>query len=607
MGQINNFNFNNLDLKISNSDYWDFFLSNDGGNNSICNLPEDGSCRVVYYDFNNQTIYGSDNGIYSLVTWTGATNSGYTMNTFGLTGMDNGRISYIPDGTPTNNALLTKLTGTTLNIPAGDNRLSLFPVISDYRSELTVEFDQYIGNYNRLRGGFYQGFYKLDGTTYEVLPTRFEKGWTAEFWLRRSVDNPTTVSIDHVETDGFFFYMGTRSENKYWNVFEGNNTGCASGCTSDSDCNEYVNGYCTIPKETEIILRDEKGFGIPLSPPQISVDLITNQFLIYGRAKDGRKDRVTGDTVSILYNYEEPEIFGRNCSRCGNNHDGLGAQTVCTYDRDSGGIFVETTATTRTNTTNPFLIYGRAQKNKNGCSCRGCNGPMDGLGNETVCSFSGVTSPELEIDYLKDVTDNAIGFRIREDGSIGYRLLTYTGSTCDPERVIDEEDEDGNLITIGYDVKEEYSKPNVVKLEEWAYVVLRFVTNKKIDCDLENSKPRTGRLDFFINGKLKFSVKEFDEVIGRRLNEHYLKQVAVPFNFSLGGGSLGLLGSQTFDGPDDSDRNLPIEKHFAGVFIGDLSKFRFNLCDMSFCSIERQYKQDLLNFGFDKANIIIEE
>ena len=29
MGNIKNFNFNKLDLKLSNSDYWDFFLATD--------------------------------------------------------------------------------------------------------------------------------------------------------------------------------------------------------------------------------------------------------------------------------------------------------------------------------------------------------------------------------------------------------------------------------------------------------------------------------------------------------------------------------------------------------------------------------------------------
>ena len=88
MGNIKNFNFNKLDLKLSNSDYWDFYLANNdrGGN---CNALLSGSCFVVWYDFNNSNIYnnGDKDTIYSLVTWTGATNTGYTLNTIGLTGV----------------------------------------------------------------------------------------------------------------------------------------------------------------------------------------------------------------------------------------------------------------------------------------------------------------------------------------------------------------------------------------------------------------------------------------------------------------------------------------------------------------------------------------
>jgi len=63
----------------------------------------------------------------------------------------------------------------------------------------------------------------------------------------------------------------------------------------------------------------------------------------------------------------------------------------------------------------------------------------------------------------------------------------------------------------------------------------------------------------------------------------------VPFNISLGGGSQGLLESQTFGGMDMSDRGLPIEKNFAGTFLGGISQFKFNICDLSFCQIQNNY------------------
>ena len=92
MGNINNFNFKNLHLNLSNSDYWDMFLSSDGAASPICTGVTSGDSFVVWYDFDNSNIYStgttSATSIYSLVTWTGATNTGYTMNTIGLTGID---------------------------------------------------------------------------------------------------------------------------------------------------------------------------------------------------------------------------------------------------------------------------------------------------------------------------------------------------------------------------------------------------------------------------------------------------------------------------------------------------------------------------------------
>ena len=128
MGNIKNFNFNKLDLKLSNSDYWDFFISTDETGPQLCSGLTSGDCFVVWYDFNNPSIYVSSatsaTTIYSLVSWNGAINTGYTFTTIGLTGIDNGLISFNKvSGDSSNQVLLSKLTGSTLIIPSGDTRL----------------------------------------------------------------------------------------------------------------------------------------------------------------------------------------------------------------------------------------------------------------------------------------------------------------------------------------------------------------------------------------------------------------------------------------------------------------------------------------------------
>ena len=140
---------------------------------------------------------------------------------------------------------------------------------------------------------------------YQILPTRYESGWTAEFWMRRNSDpcsglTANTLNALYPDNEGFFYYMGTRAENKFWDVFSGET------------------GYTTTS-------------GYPLPPPLIKT---------------------------------EEEL------------------------------------------TNPFLIYQ----------------PAD------CCCFTGLTTVTThERDRNADIVNNALGFRVKNDGSIGYRSLGVSG------------------------------------------------------------------------------------------------------------------------------------------------------------------------------------
>ncbi len=616
MGNIKNFNFNKLDLKLSSDSYWDFFLATDEGPIQPCHGLMSGDCFVVWYDFNNPSIYPNSattaTTIYSLVSWNDAVNTGYTMNTIGLTGIDNGLITFdVISGDTSNQALLSALTGTTLVIPSGDTRLHMTRVTGTTGNFIyPIDFIQdptfTVGDHVNLCGGFYQGYYKLDGNTYEVLPVREHQAWSAEFWLRPSSTGctghtGTTLNDVYPDNKGFFFYMGTRAENKFWNQFDGVDSGCTSGCTVPSGCTDTLSPWCTIPKENQISILGDYGVAIPLDPPQVEIDLITNGFLIYGRAFDGGYNRLTGNTDSFIFSTASTETHKidecNSCRICGGNHDGLGTQTVCSYD--GKGIVVVKTAEHITNFQNPFLIYGRGAKSGSTCNCSACSGPNDNLGNETVCSFTGFTSSVDELDYKLDIIDNALGFRIKDDGSIGYRLLTMTGHCLTGTT--------GVTYVSGVTIQEEYSLSGMVSADTWSYIAIRFVMPYLDDCDLKFKKPRKGNLMFYVNGRLKFIVHEFDELVARRLNEYKSKQVGVPFNFSLGGGSQGLIESQTFDGLDMRDRGLPIETNFAGSFIGDVSQFKFNICDLTFCDIQHNYITNAVRYGIQDTNLLLTE
>ena len=127
-------------------------------------------------------------------------------------------------------------------------------------------------------------------------------GWTATFWLNKSSESCTGNTLNNLYPDnkGFFFYMGTRSENKFWDLFSGE-----TGYTTSS--------------------------GYPLPPPK--------------------------ETTTELLN-------------------------------------------------NPFLVYQ----------------PAD------CCCFTGITTETTQQkDRNADIINNALGFRITDDGSIGYRTITMTG------------------------------------------------------------------------------------------------------------------------------------------------------------------------------------
>jgi hypothetical protein len=418
-----------------------------------------------------------------------------------LTGIDNGYITYNKiSGDTSNSALLQTLTGTTV-ITSGDTRLSMKSVTGmtgQYVYPITqVSGDTYVGDFARLCGGFYQGYYKLDGYNYELLPVRVPKAWTAEFWLRKS-DNScsgttgTTLNDTYPDNKGFFFYMGTRAENKFWNVFEGLNTGCTSGCTADTGCTGTVTTNCTVT--------------------------------------------ITGYTQEVI------------------------------------------------NTTNPFLLYGRARGNSKCGSC-GAQTPS-GYGTYTVSNFpSDGMAPKLELDVNADVIDNAIGFRIKDDGSIGYRALKLT-AYCE------------NDITVtGVTIEEQYSASGMVTDDTWQKIDIRFVMPEYDECELKYGKARKGRLMFYVDCKLKFVAEEVDEFIAKRLNEYKDKQLGVPFNMSLGGGSQGLLESMTFDGQDPDDLGLSIQENFAGSFIGDISQFRFHICDLNWCELKNNCEVEKERYG----------
>ena len=171
-----------------------------------------------------------------------------------------------------------------------------------------------------------------------------------------------------------------------------------------------------------------------------------------------------------------------------------------------------------------------------------------------------------EYNPYNDLYNNALAFRITDNGEIGYRMLTMD---CDKEG------RDKTSIIEGY------SFENVIPDCEWAVVTVRMMfTFGKM------------KLMFYVNGKLVYITKDLPMIDLKALNDLYEKQEGVPYNISLGGGTQGLAETILQNYMLNPTRVYPLEKNFAGTFIGYISSFKIYNCFMEHMIINHNYKYE---------------
>jgi len=149
----------------------------------------------------------------SLVNYKDRITSDLDLVDFGLTGFDNGRTNRLNDNITlsTNdkftlyrigyNNVINPSSGQTSGYTSNIN-YNIFP-ISGITTGLT-------GNYFELKGGYLQGFFKLNDFNIELFPSRYNNGITIE----------TLLNIN-INTEGIFYLMGLRAEDKYNPSFSG--------------------------------------------------------------------------------------------------------------------------------------------------------------------------------------------------------------------------------------------------------------------------------------------------------------------------------------------------------------------------------------------------
>ena len=467
------------------------------------------------------------------------------------------------------------------------------------------------GYYQELKGGFYQGFYKLYGYPYEVLPTRPNKGWSFETYLKL-----TTITT--------------------------------------SACKGFASPCCLTPVGDQEIICGSDGNCYNSSGWNLYQYKSTATTYNFGSATTLCSLLASNNMPFHLLNYSRASQFG-----------------YATMDTNNGGFFFYKGLRAEDKYQNRGGQSADTQLDYLS-ACTTLSGGWATMSGITGCCNTvekavKLTNQNKSPNPKYDVYSNAFGVRLTDDMRIGYRVLRYsgecvtTGETCNT----------GSTFECDYTIEESYSEPICDFIinsgncnETWIQVDVVFDRNLYLeDCEIFNNggindlvkvrldkferygthknetspygchpkpgttetKPckdqyprfiedayfnfnchesevqkwfvereyRLGTLSFYVNGRRVHKVENYEEIIPRQLNTNKQTQVGVAYNMSWGGGTFGLRESliqQNLPLTDDQceiknsttftpldltpDRQL-LSDNFAGSFVGGISQMMY--------------------------------
>jgi hypothetical protein len=579
---------------------------------------------LVYGSYNPGNIFVSQN-YYNINDEDLTCFSSTTLCDIGLTGIDNG--------------LVDKMTGNTITFTKGllsdndkfdrlkfDRRMKLFQttgytsqniVFSGFNDVILYEVVGKelpgIGRYHELYGGFYQGFYKLFGYDYEVMPNRMNKGWSIELILKPRLFNEftpssgqTTLNTLYPDNKNTFFYLGTRAENKFYHHANGS----------------PISGYTRVTEE----LHEKVDTCACCDTGN------TNSRCVYVYPPRSMDDK---------YDYHQ----NNGCDKCSN------VKSSCYECKYCGCSTPE---------------YGTCgwECKKHSCSSsieNTCESdPLyDSISNAISFKLSGdVKNPSICVRVLRftgdcitaDTCDSSITY------TTGYTIENHcTGPIyprCqqeNPEWLDSEHWFMVNVVWQRYEFLDDcdlFYKGGLDVITKTSYLeslanntqslisgeynhsgspIPQQVELVNINEDwLREKDYRKGRLRIYLNGKIFHTIENFEEIIPRGLNTDKEKQIGVPFNISWGGGTQGLIENLTFssstqlNGPYIQDpeclsndilsgttfsglnTNILINQHFAGTFEGAVSQFRMYVVPLSAPEVKHNF--NLLKDKFEMFN-----
>ena len=508
----------------------------------------------------------------------------------GLTGIDNGLTKELSGLTITATTGVYTTTAETYNRYKYDRRFKAHPISGqttpvnrlwndnsyNYDIEWVSQGDP-VGDFARLKGGFYQGFYKLAGYDYEVYPERVDYGWTVEMMIKYRWTGDTNVGLNNRYPDnkGTFFFMGARAENKFYHYASGSPL-------SDSGYTRVTSGL-TCMKTCACINPTGK----------------------------------TGSSCFHVYQMSAVTNHPCGCNCACTCSKALLPETDPLYDGLSNAMSVRFSG----DTGNPrvcvkeYLITGRCEPVS---ACTTEEHFVTGVTIHEWCSTKGIFDDCNLTPYIEQENWVQVDLVFQRDEWFDCNNLFYLGGN-------------GQIV---FNVFTATSANNSVSLvmppitHEVSYDPAKQIEVKINDLWIQQVNFRRGNFKVYINGRLFMVIEDFEEIIPRPLNTQREKQVGVPYNLGIGGGTQGLKDNLTFSGTCPTDihhmtyqqdpeclttedlthtiysgltTNIYLEEIFGGSFIGDLSAFRMYTEPLDASMIKHNFriledKYDLLNF-----------
>ena len=433
-----------------------------------------------------------------------------------------------------------------------------------------------VGYYNELYGGFYQGFYKLFGYDYEVFPERTNKGWTSEIILKPRQRDEYQIQSDeyylndlYPDNSNTFFFMGTRSENKFYHTPSGTTqTGSTTTC----------NGETILFGETdESYIKDTQYLGDTFVSCACSDTGVTNSDCV-------RIYPLTGDSKTVSNTFDPGMDIYSNGLSIRFSGDPINPKICVKYITITGSCVNDGTCEDMISFKTGYCINEVCSTKAIYDSCNFLNGTC-GTSN-TEEKWVMISTVFERKDYLEDCD-----------------LLNFGGLGSIRKRLYQSEIEDRYVDMIKPPQTHEgdtKQKPKIVTSfnHKW----------------FEEKEERLGTLKVYVNGYLLLTIDDFEEIIPRELKTEKEKQVGVPFNISWGGGTIGLrenlipVNTNLLNGPYIQDKqlfnnetlsgttysalttNMLSESTFGGSFMGGISQFRMYTEPLSAPQIQHNFR-----------------